>query len=250
VSGAAGAGFRLPAVRASELEEGAGGMAGAFAAGEGLGVASGAGTAAVVGATATGAGVSGEGGVLFKAGGASAAFPGAGPGRLCAQPPSQKRPASDTMPALAKRLATKALCTPGLRMMAAWPNEIAAQTVGVQLPCALPRSGARTHAWLPLPAAADLAALPEALSAARLRRRFGAGDDHPDIRWSSSCFYCRSKTITLSVFSPCAEVSLVFEVSSLPSLDTVRVVVPTVLPALFKLNDAVRELTCLPDRLS
>jgi hypothetical protein len=50
--------------------------------------------------------------------------------------------------------------------------------------------------------------------------------------------------MTLSVCSPFAEVALIFDVICLPSWDTVRLVLPTALPALFKVNDAVCGLTC------
>src|SRR6202022_954581 len=51
-------------------------------------------------------------------------------------------------------------------------------------------------------------------------------------------------------FSPAAVVTLVFAVSVLPSLDTVRLVVPISLPPFFRVNSAVLLLTCLAERLS
>ena len=62
--------------------------------------------------------------------------------------------------------------------------------------------------------------------------------------------YFRSNTSVLTVFSPDAFVTFVFEVSVLPSLDTVRLVVPIYLPPFFRLNSAVLLLIRLADRLS
>lgn len=84
-----------------------------------------------------------------------------------------------------------------------------------------------------------------------LRPEEGATDPN---QWRSAAparsAYCLSNTSTLSVFSPAAVVILIFEVKVLPSLDTVRVVVPTSWPPLFKENSAVLSSTCLPERWS
>src|ERR1700722_11149807 len=62
--------------------------------------------------------------------------------------------------------------------------------------------------------------------------------------------YCLSNTSTFSDFSPVAVVIFVFEVKVPPSLDTVRLVVPTILPPLFRVNRAVWLPTRLGKRVS
>ena len=62
--------------------------------------------------------------------------------------------------------------------------------------------------------------------------------------------YCLSNTVWSSIFSPFALVALEVAVSVLPSLETVRRVVPTTLPALLNVKSAVLRSTCFPERLS
>jgi hypothetical protein len=66
----------------------------------------------------------------------------------------------------------------------------------------------------------------------------------------SAVAYFLSNTNTFSDFSPAAVVTLVFAVSVLPSLDTVRLVMPISLPAFFRVNSAVLLSTRLAERLS
>jgi hypothetical protein len=67
---------------------------------------------------------------------------------------------------------------------------------------------------------------------------------------SSRVAYCLSNIVTFSVFSPFSLVILRVDVSVLPSLETVRRVVPTAFPAIFNVNSAVLLSTCFPERLS
>ena len=62
--------------------------------------------------------------------------------------------------------------------------------------------------------------------------------------------YCLSKTMVSSVFSPFASVILKSDVNVLPSLETVRRVVPMALPALINVNSAELLSTCFPERPS
>jgi hypothetical protein len=71
-----------------------------------------------------------------------------------------------------------------------------------------------------------------------------------DDRSLRTATYSLSNTITLSDSSPFAVVTLIFEVSVLPSLDTTRLLVPTALPPFLNVNLAVLLSTCWAERLS